>query len=227
MTDDNKSFIKDENGKITQMRPISLDTLSEILDRTKNKRTEFLSQNKSENSKEISSTIIERYGKKSLSELFQESGRAKSMLIYKMMANSGMQFSEMAYYLMCTPLSLRNKLSRGAFSFDELLSAATACGYEWILRKKDGSEQEVIDANSYFGYSKDEKDIEYWAQLLVQIKEENSRKKKELAQLKERIEQLNSEINERQNAWKEEIEQLMKENEDLKADILDNTAPEK
>ena len=104
-------------------------------------------------SSESSDIVYKRYSKP-LSELFNTNNpvryRPSSMLIYHMMAKSGASFSKLSDYLLCTIQALRNKLNRSSCSVDDLVAAAEACDYEIVIRKKDGSEEEVIDPMLYF-----------------------------------------------------------------------------
>lgn len=168
--------------------------LEKILADAREKEAEYLSQITIDAGREMTAAIIERYGDKSLSELIEESQRPKSMLIYKMMAGLGVSFTTMAHYLMCTPQSLRNKLSRDSFSLDDLIAAANVCGYDLILRKKDRSEEIVVDADDYFKNSDSEKSLKQWARLYLFKEEEYKRREKEMAQLQERMEKLKSEL---------------------------------
>lgn len=174
-----------------------------LAEEAKTQRTKIKSLYNSELRK--ATALVERYGTKSLSDLYADSGHPKSMLIYKMMAKSGVSFTSLAECLLCNPQSLRNKLSRDIFSLDELITTAAVCGYELVLRKRDGSEEELVDANTYFTCSKDAKALQYWKQLTRFQAETFDRKQKELLQLEEKTKQL-----------KDELSRLSEENERAK-----------
>ena len=116
--------------------------------------------------------------------------RPKANMVKWMMKQSGTSLEEIAAHLGCSVSYLNNKLTRESFSFEDLLLAAYACGYTFVLvnnneeissedsfrvdlLKHFESEQEVLDRiNAIEEEKKQAKRAEYEA------------KKAELARMK-------------------------------------------
>ena len=63
--------------------------------------------------------------------------RPKANLIKWLMKQSGVKLETIANYLGCSVSYLNTKLARDSFSFEDLIIAAYACGYTFILAKND------------------------------------------------------------------------------------------
>ena len=59
--------------------------------------------------------------------------RPKANMVKWMMKQSGTSLEEIAAHLGCSVSYLNNKLTRESFSFEDLLLAAYACGYTFVL----------------------------------------------------------------------------------------------
>ena len=62
-----------------------------------------------------------------LGSVYSEIGQAKTVLIRWMMKNSKTSLNRLANYLGCNVQSLRNKMVRDSFSFEDLVICAHAC----------------------------------------------------------------------------------------------------
>lgn len=67
--------------------------------------------------------------------------RPKANMIKWLMKQSGTSLESVAEHLGCSVSYLNNKLNRDSFSLDDLILAAYACGYSFVLVKND----ELID----------------------------------------------------------------------------------
>ena len=87
--------------------------------------------------------------------------RPKANMVKWMMKQSGTSLDKIAAYLGCSVSYLNNKLTRESFSFEDLLLAAYACGYTFVLvnnNEEISSEDSFrVDLLSHFDNEEGEK----------------------------------------------------------------------
>lgn len=118
--------------------------------------------------------------------------RPKANMIKWLMKQSGTSLDSVAEHLGCSVSYLNNKLNRDSFSLDDLILAAYACGYSFVLVKnyelEDYPSMCRLDLLEYFKYSNPEvlKRINVIEEGVQKARrEEYEQKKAELERMKE------------------------------------------
>ena len=147
--------------------------------------------------KQFVDRFLEQYGDIPISQLgsvMSENEQAKTVLIRWMMKNSGISLERLAKYLGCMPQSLRNKMVRDSFSFEDLVICAHACNCS-IQIKNNASDDEtstlVINPNEFFKSSDSGADVLQRLKALDQ--EDLVAKEEEYLKLKEELERMQAE----------------------------------
>ena len=150
-----------------------------------------------ERGKKAADNILKKYGNITLSNLehiglvsHTWKNRPKSNIVKWLLEQSNTSLDDIARYLGCTRHYLNNKLSRGSFSFDDLLIIAYACGFSITLTNKENTSStayavEMIDF--FDNYNNDVLDriekIEKEKKISKRV--EYEKKKAELEKMKE------------------------------------------
>jgi len=150
-----------------------------------------------ERGKQFVDSLLEQYGDmpiRQLGTIISENEQAKTVLIRWMMKNSGISLERLAKYLGCMPQSLRNKMVRDSFSFDDLVICAHACNCS-IQIKNNSQEGDdgilVIDPMDFFNSSDPENTI---LERLHELDQEDlAAKEEEYLKLKEELERMQAE----------------------------------
>lgn len=122
--------------------------------------------------------------------------RPRSNILKWLMAKKDIDVSSMADILGLTVGSFNSKLARGSFSFDDILLAATACGFTLSFTDNKTKESYSIDPATYF------EDYESERYTTAEI---------HMSQLAEKI----------MNELQERIEQMEQERKELESQMIE------
>ena len=129
--------------------------------------------------------------------------RPKANLVKWLMKQSGLKLETVAEYLGCSVSYLNTKLARDSFSFEDLIVAAYACGYTFVLVKNDeaidypavnrvdlvthfeNSEPEVLERINAIEEGARTAKLEEYERKKTEIEQEYKKKMAELERLKE------------------------------------------